>query len=53
MTERKNKLQNTENKVAPTHVYVRLGPEQRVKVELPMSLSTRKTLAELVRPRVR
>ena len=50
--ERKNRSVETnrvggtgENAVTPTHVFVRLGPEQRVRVPLPMSQEILRVLA--------
>ncbi len=33
----------------PTYAFVRLGPKQKVRVDLPMSLKTQMLLSELVR----
>lgn len=40
-----------ENVVTPTHVFVRLGPAQRVRVPLPMSQATLEALAKVSGPK--
>lgn len=46
-----SKRLTVEETVAPTHVYVRLGEEQRVKVDVPMSAQVLRTLRSIQKAR--